>query len=73
MWLLVALIWGTLRLFSTRDFTFLDNNPDRPTVDIFEENAWGFGQCLAAAMLLLIIFATIEVYYGMKASNSSYT
>jgi hypothetical protein len=33
------------------------------------ENAWGFGQCLSSTMLLLIIFAAIEVCSGIVTTH----
>jgi hypothetical protein len=57
-WLLIALLWGTLRLLSTRNSTIDQNN------DILQENSWGFGQCLSTAMVLLLLFSGIETYLG---------
>ncbi|KUJ08103.1 uncharacterized protein LY89DRAFT_789336 [Mollisia scopiformis] len=59
-WLLIALIWGTLRLFATRNSTIDEN------YNILEENSWGFGQCLPTAMLLLLLFSGIETYIETK-------
>jgi hypothetical protein len=56
-WLLIALLWGSLRLFGTRNNTIADDN-------ILEENSWGFGQALATAMLGTLAFSAIETYIG---------
>jgi hypothetical protein len=55
--LLIALLWGTLRLFGTRNTTMGNGN-------ILEENFWAFGQALATAMLGLLVFSAIETYIG---------
>ncbi|KFY18027.1 hypothetical protein V492_00192 [Pseudogymnoascus sp. VKM F-4246] len=52
-WLLIALIWGTLRLFAIRNNTI-------------KENDWGFGQCLATAMIVLLLFSAVETYIETK-------
>jgi hypothetical protein len=57
-WLLIALLWGTVRLLSTRNSTIDQNN------GILEENSWGFGQCLSTAMVLLLLFSGIETCLG---------
>ncbi|KAE9379458.1 hypothetical protein N431DRAFT_478474 [Stipitochalara longipes BDJ] len=69
LWLLIALAWGTLRLLSTRSTTIEQDN------NILEENFWGFGQCLSTAMVLLLLFSSIETYIEtrrrLKKSSSS--
>lgn len=55
--MLIALLWGTLRLFATRNTTMGNGN-------ILEENFWAFGQALATAMLGLLVFSAIETYIG---------
>jgi hypothetical protein len=55
--LLIALLWGTLRLFATRNTTM-------GNVNILKENFWAFGQALATAMLGLLVFSAIETYIG---------
>lgn len=57
-WLLIALLWGTLRLLSTRNSTIDQDN------HLFEENSWGFGQCISTAMVFLLLFSGIETYLG---------
>lgn len=52
IWLLMALMWSTVRLFAIRS-------------TIPDENDWGFGQCLATAMLVLLLFSALENYIGM--------
>lgn len=59
-WLLIALIWGSLRLFATRNATINQAN------SILEENYWGFGQCLATLILLPLPFSIMEIYTGVR-------
>lgn len=40
-----------------KDSTIQSNN-------VADENAWTFGQCLATAMISLLLFTMIEVYQG---------
>jgi hypothetical protein len=54
----MALIWGTLRLFALRSST-----PD--------DNFWGFGQCLATTMLVILLFSALEIYTGTFSLNDA--
>jgi hypothetical protein len=49
-------------LFSTRNLTIKRDE------NILDENIWGFGQCLATAMLTLLLFSGIETYIGIYSS-----
>ncbi|KAE9366901.1 hypothetical protein N431DRAFT_487371 [Stipitochalara longipes BDJ] len=58
VWLLFALLWGSFRLFGTRDPALSD------------ENVFGFGQCLSIAMLSLFILNLVEVWNDTAKASS---
>lgn len=51
-WLLVLLLWGTLRLYIARSGIQIDRSS-------LEDNQWGFGQTLAALLLIAPIWSMV--------------
>lgn len=57
IWLLLCLVWGTLRLFEFRDAPVNDQS-------VLEEDVWSFGQWLPVLLLLIPLLGTVEAYLG---------
>lgn len=62
LWLMFALIWGTIRLFTIRSFVPPDSN-------VVEEDFWGFGQLVPVLLLLLPILLIAESCSGRPAPS----
>ena len=74
-WLLIAMIWGTIRVIidrSGQSFNFpdvygsseLSGSDADISIIISQENAWGFGQVIAMLLLGLPLLSFSEVVYG---------
>lgn len=59
IWLIYALAWGTVRLFTARKRI---HNTDLNTTS--EEDSWGFGQWIPVLLLMLPFLAMGETFYG---------
>ncbi|KAL3467198.1 hypothetical protein BJX64DRAFT_192287 [Aspergillus heterothallicus] len=65
LWLLIALIWGTLRL--TFDRIELSRSRASLTSDgESQDNSWTFGQMVPVILLLMPLMHTVEIYLGKE-------
>lgn len=69
MWLVFAMAWGTIKIWTTRDsanynfdgWNYTENH------EILEENVWSFGQTLPLVLLLLPLLSMAQAYLDNDA------
>jgi hypothetical protein len=81
-WLSIALAWGTIRIFVTRqgvymvDYGYSGNGVLKlvflTSADLQEQNIWGFGQVVALVLLLVPILSFLGSYFRVHLSTKSH-
>ncbi|KAF7950079.1 hypothetical protein EAE96_007379 [Botrytis aclada] len=72
-WLSFALVWGTIRIFTTRDLPNSQDNLDSSesmSAILSEENDWGFGQVLGLSLMILPLLSFYEAYLSPPDATS---
>ena len=74
-------MWGNIRIIRDRNYSFISQNYDPGSGDgtdvvnaVLQDDAWGFGQVVAVALLAAPLFFFFESIYGKceRFSNMSY-
>ncbi|KAI1378600.1 hypothetical protein F4677DRAFT_372546 [Hypoxylon crocopeplum] len=79
-WLVAAMVWGTMRIFSTRNHAWMtlqsgtgllasSNQTDRVTI-LDEENQWTTGQILPVLLLVAPLFTTASLFASQATKDS---
>ncbi|KAL3477294.1 hypothetical protein BJX99DRAFT_257549 [Aspergillus californicus] len=68
IWLLLSLVWGTMRLFFHRSS---GDQCDSREGNMSEENIWGFEQWVPVLLLLMPLLNAVESYLDSKRTSQS--